>query len=262
MTRNSNISITLATQRSGTKLLGNCFNNGSELLSLGEIFHDNSIGMHSFSSFSKNYEKFLEFYTKGKIFDLLDHYFNELILIKKSIHFDLMYNNLNFFSPLWSESLYFPAFFDYIKSRNICIFHLSRDVIDTYVSLLVANKSSSFHYLQSADKLRSQDQIQDFNTDFSLLDLNDFRFYAKNVNYQRNLVREFFDGYKYYLDIDYSNLINSSGFLNSNISIAIASTLDNNIQPENLQNKPVDLVKNLDENIFIELKEYLKYVAI
>ena len=31
----------------------------------------------------------MEYYTKGRIFDLLDHYFNELLVIKKSIHFVL-----------------------------------------------------------------------------------------------------------------------------------------------------------------------------
>lgn len=99
------ICVTIATQRSGTKALGACFNSGVELLSLGEIFHESSDHPASFRRYISEIPDAADRLVSGYSESILDSYFIHISKLYKRIHFDLMYTNKSFITPLWFEGV-------------------------------------------------------------------------------------------------------------------------------------------------------------
>ena len=143
--RPSNLIITLATQRSGTKLLGDCFNHGDMIQSFGEVFISDYNLPRGFMNFVKSNESILHSFLRGDIFHVLDRYLSFLSEFGSNIHIDLMYVNLMYFSPLWWQEPNKLPILEYIISRKIAVIHLTRDIKDTFISLEHAKYTGSYH---------------------------------------------------------------------------------------------------------------------
>jgi hypothetical protein len=233
--RPSTLAVTIATQRSGTKLLGNCLNAGLRMRSFGEVFHESAAAMVSWAGFLQRAPNLWSDLALGKGWNLLDQYTLELSRLASYVHFDVMYNNLHYFAPLWHMSPRGLPMLDYLQSRSVAIVHLVRDPLDTYVSTIMAEYTSTYHVMGS---LVSKDSKR-FNGDLmELVQRRPFTRFSSDLTRTRDAVREQLRGYPFAMEIDYRDLIGSDGFLQPGTRQSLARLLLNGEDPKWLQVLP------------------------
>lgn len=254
--RLSNICVTIATQRSGTKLLGNCFNAGTEILALGELFHDQSTSPLSFKRFVSAYSGFAEMYSMGRLFDVLDSYFDELRGLYKNVQFDLMYSNLYFGGPLWWDDPSKLPILEYFISRQFAVIHLIRNVTDTYVSLVNAQLTGSYH--ETADGITSTPvEYPEFSPEYGDI-LSKYEAYARNTLKYRGAVAEYLKEYPYACAIDFEDMLSKQGVLTNDVKTRIAAAIQNISRPGDIQINPVNLLVSRKLPIAKKLAEAIR----
>lgn len=256
MQRASNISLTIATQRCGTKVLGGCFNAGTQVLGLGEIFHNESTAPTAFSRFAASKPDFAHKYVSGQVESMLDEYFLGLSQLYFNVHFDFMYSNIAFLGALWSEFPSRSTILDHFISRQFAVIHLTRDPKDTYVSLKDAQRSLRFHFTAPGRPPQSNAPLPLANDNLS--DLADaYEQYRLNVLQQRVFVDEIFRSYPYYISIDYEQLIADDGFLAPATRDKILGIFGDAVTSERLQSAPVHLIRSPRSPWALELQNLI-----
>lgn len=238
--RPSTISVTVATQRSGTKVLGACLNAGVRAKSLGEVFHSSASAMVSLAGFLRRYPDLGQEIALGRTWDLLDRYTLELSQLAPYVHFDVMYNNLNFLAPLWHQDPVGFPMLGYLRSRNVAIVHLVRDPLETYVSGIVAEFTDVYHKVgDRASKVFTPDQGK-LET---LVARRPFEAYRNDVRAFRDRVRNQLQGYPFALELDYHEILGKDGILRADTRTRLAALLLNGEDPRWLQVLPSPLTR-------------------
>jgi hypothetical protein len=254
--RGSTLSVTVATQRSGTKLLGNCLNAGVKVRSLGEVFHQEASPVYAFGSYLTRQPTLTQDFALGRTWELLDRYTLELSAIAPYVHFDLMYGNLSYLAPLWlSRSSGLPML-DYLMSRSVGIVHLTRDPADTYISGIVARCTTIYH--SSVDVGAVATEVSDSDIRQAML-AEPFSAYLEQTLRSREAVRQTLVGYPYALELDYQGLVDRDGFLTRGAREQLATVLTNGDDPRWLQVAPTSMRRpQVDDSIYERVRERLE----
>jgi hypothetical protein len=255
--RNNSCCVTISTQRSGTKLLGNCFNKGTEVLSLGELFHNQSLSPVAFRHFAQHRGDFAAKYSVGSIFELLDAYFSELQVLYTCVHLDVMYSNLAFLSPLWWDKPGKLPLLDYFRSRNFAVIHLVRSPLECYASIVNAETSGKYHRTADGDLTGGRGETKG-HTDLDK-SVAAFREYEETTSAFRNIVDAAFEGYQFYCRLDYESMLDEEeGMLSKDARVLISSVIQNGCSPWDLQHRSVDLVKSIHGDFATQLAAELR----
>ncbi len=152
--------VTIATQRSGTKFLGTALSAGALVASRGEVFQPG--GPARFGAF------FAEFAAQRGSFGfeavevaaMLDAFVARLSaeVAPALLHFDLMYNNLGAFGPVWSQAVPGPRanfLLNWIGQRGAGVIHLVRpDLAECLASHVIAEARGVYHTGNAAEAAR------------------------------------------------------------------------------------------------------------
>jgi hypothetical protein len=255
--RNSNLCVTIATQRSGTKALGACFNAGTTLLTLGEIFHDDNKTITGFARFAESSGDFARKYVTGQVDSILDDYFLALSKMYVGIHFDCMYGNMDFLGQLWTESTLRPSIFNYFISREFAVIHLKRDPRDSFVSLKDAQRSSVYHFSATGESIDLASGPPLVNDNLAEV-VAGYEAYKRGIIRQRLKVDQAFKGYAYYTSINYEELIGDDGFMQPISRRKIAKILGNDAEADRIQVYPINLGRSVRSAWAIKLGELIK----
>jgi hypothetical protein len=242
--RNSNLCVTIATQRAGTKALGACFNAGTTMLTLGEIFHDGNKSITGFARFAGSRGDFAQRYVTGQVESLLDDYFALLGQIYFGIHFDFMYGNMDFLGPLWTDPLGRSAIFGYFISREFAVVHLKRDPRESFVSLKDAQRNSVYHYSPTGVPIDAGTGEQLENDDLTVVAAS-YQTYRKGILRQRSIVDKAFKAYPHYTSINYDELIGTDGFMLPATKLKIAKILGNGTEAARIQLSPIHMGRSV-----------------
>ena len=255
--RNNNCCVTISTQRSGTKLLGSCFNKGTEVLSVGEIFHDKSSSPLSLKNYVLRHPDFGPRYVVGQAFEMLDDYFSELQGLYPCIHFDVMYSNMTFFGPLWWDQPAAIPLLQYFRSRNFAVIHLQRSPADCYVSALNAEFTGKYHQTADGSVTRDSSAAKEIQEMDSLVAA--FGAFDYSVRANGKLVDDNFQDYSYYCKLKYEDLLeDGEGMLTDETRRKIAAVIVNGCSPESLQHRGVDLVRSVKAEFASDLAKRLR----
>jgi hypothetical protein len=197
--------VTVSTQRSGTKLLGSCFNCGTQVRAFGELFNpDNTSGV-SFATFvrSRGYNELVKLGSETA----LDSYFASITQEFKNIHFDLMFNQLEI--PCLGWNPYSSSFmYGYLMSRNAIVISLERRLEDSFVSGQYLAVSKFPHRVPG---VTTSPPVHTGLT----LDLDAYREYENFVSKHRKALRGVMSSYRYFARIQYSELAENRWLPNS-----------------------------------------------
>jgi hypothetical protein len=251
--RKSTVSVTVATQRSGTKLLGDCLNAGVKVRSLGEVFHQDASPVYSFASYLLRQPTLVQDIGLGRTWELLDRYTLELSRIAPYIHFDLMYGNLSYLAPLWfSRSTGLPMV-DYLISRDVSVLHLVRDPVDTYVSSIVARCTAVYHSTVESGYAKAKIPVSSIK---QAMLAEPFSEYLDQTMRSREAVKRSLMGYPHVLELDYAQLLGRDGFLVRDVRESLASLLTNGDDPQWLQVRPTDIRRpKVDPEIYQHVRD-------
>jgi hypothetical protein len=241
--------VTVSTQRAGTKLLGSCFNKGTLLLSLGEVLHDRSVSPVAFRKFVERGNLAPSKFSTGTVFDLFDEYFAEISHLYRLVHIDVMYANLLFGAPLWWTSPNTFPLLEYFKARNFAVIHLTRDIVDSFLSVMNAQLTGQYHAVAEGDLTHEGAQTVNGLNENQLL--HSFSEYRRTTADFRARVRESLVDYPFTCEIDYDSLLNERGYLNLAAKSQITAILPGG-EIEQLQVHPTSLVKTAGKHPAIE----------
>jgi hypothetical protein len=250
--RNSNIVITLANQRTGTKFLGNCFNHGSEILHLGEVFSNYSSD-YSFDKFLENNNNSKNLFLSGDIFGTLDNYLTFLSTLYPNVHIDIMYSNIYYFSPRWWDEPKKLPIFEYIKTRLISVIHLVRNDRDSYVSLMNAKLTGIYHKINNMDEMAHPPIMLESDQKI----INDFEAFKVNSYFYKTNIKNYFLNYPYFVELDYSNLVDNDNFLTMFARKKIAKVIDKNINIDLIQVSPSNMYPTTKTDAYYKLHKLI-----
>jgi hypothetical protein len=195
--------------------------------------------MMSFRSFLTRQSDALDSLANGKTFDLLDRFFVEMGSLARNVHFDLMYNNIGFLTPLWWPALNSPSMLEYFRTREFSVIHLTRDPFSTYASLVYSKQTKIFHQ-SNAQPLKNTPQPSTIKIE-SLLDADDFRHYREELILSKKIVEDSFSNYPWYVNLAYEELLDGKDSLSTSARAAIVDALGGNEDPTQLQLLPAAL---------------------
>jgi hypothetical protein len=242
--RNSNLCVTIATQRSGTKALGACFNGGTALLTVGEVFHDSNKTITGFARFAEGSGDFAHKYVTGQVESILDDYFESLSKLYFGVHFDFMYGNMDFLGLLWTEPASRLPIFNYFISREFSVIHLKRDPRESFISLKDAQRSSFYHFSTAGKSVDKADGPTLANENLSEVAAG-FEAYKTGILRQRSTVDKAFKGYAFYTSINYDELMGNDGYMLPATKRKIAKILGNDTEEKRIQVSPVHLGRSV-----------------
>lgn len=197
--------VTIATQRSGTKFLGTALTAGGVCRSLGEVFQPGNAegGFRSFFAGFVAARGGFGFEAE-EMGACLDAYVAQLRarLVPALLHFDLMYNNLGSFAPIWSLPIGAPGsnfLATWLRSRRAAVIHLIRpDLAECFASHVIAEARGVYHTGNDADAAR--DMNITLSADQALT-------YMLPILRTRRFVQRAFGGYARFLEIRYPEFI-------------------------------------------------------
>lgn len=201
--------VTIATQRSGTKFLGTAFTAGNQCRSVGEAFQPGA-GGQDFRQF------FAEFvaarggfgFEADEMGACLDHFVERLRakVAPAMLHFDLMYNNLGCFAPIWSMPAPAPGanfLVNWLKSRRAGVIHLIRpSLAECFASHVIAERRGIYHTGNDQDAAREMQVV---------LSAEEALAYMLPILTTRRFVQRGFGGYARYLEITYPDFVAGQG---------------------------------------------------
>lgn len=222
--------ITLATQRSGTKLLGNIFNCGGSAISYGEVFFPVSAKPWSFYNYMKDVAR----YSETPLEEFLDAYFAQFEDLSKINHFDLMYNQVSFLTDPWTNS-HSRYIYNYFKSREFYVIQLNRSFKQTFCSEKLLEVTSTPHYRVGEENSQSSDIKFEVSTD-------EYVEYARRIRDFTNEAAAFFSGYSRFMRLEYEDIIpDEKGFILDATAVKLKVFLG---MEEEIQFKPVSLLRS------------------
>jgi hypothetical protein len=197
--------VTIATQRSGTKFLGTSLSAGTLCRSLGEVFQPGPSGADFrgfFGGFVAARGGFgFEAEEMGACLDA----FVEALRARVApamLHFDLMYNNLGSFAPIWSMPGAAPGanfLANWLKSRRAGVIHLIRpDLAECFASHVIAQARGVYHTGNDADAARDMQVTLGAEQALS---------YMLPILRTRRFVQRAFGGYARFLEVTYPEIV-------------------------------------------------------
>lgn len=197
--------MTIATQRSGTKFLGTSLSAGSLCRSLGEVFqpgHGGADFRGFFAGFVAARGGFgFEAEEMGAALDAFTERLRERTA-PAMLHFDLMYNNLGSFAPIWSMPQAAPGanfLVNWLKTRRAAVIHLVRpDLAECFASHVIAETRGIYHTGNDADAAR--DMTVTLSAERALA-------YMLPILRTRRYVQRAFAGYARFLEVTYTEII-------------------------------------------------------
>ncbi|WP_198377760.1 hypothetical protein [Neoroseomonas rubea] len=152
--------VTIATQRSGTKFLGTAFSAGTRVESRGEAFQPG--GPARFGAFVAEFvaQRGSFGFEATEMAAMLDAFVARLAadVAPALLHFDLMYNNLGAFGPVWSQATPGPRanfMLNWLKQRGAGVIHLVRpDLAECLASHVIAETRGVYHTGNAAEAAR------------------------------------------------------------------------------------------------------------
>jgi len=224
---------TIATQRSGTKLLGSLFRSGAVVTSFGEIFIPSEKFAGAFNSFIQTSDSNILSYAND---DILDLYFRQFSPWRVA-HFDLMFNQIEIPSLSWHEHAH-SGIYGYLQSRNAVVIYLDRDLFETYVSMRYLQQKGGLAHRFAGS--RNFEQLTGLK-----LDTEDFFKYCQRVCSHRMRLRDAMDDCDYYYELNYSELARTLN-IPSDLRAMIADCAIRHhgiiVKPERIQIAPPDHV--------------------
>jgi len=188
---------TVTMQRSGSKLLGSCFNQGTVVRSFGEVFNPDAANvLGAFTEFVESRDR--GFRKRGSD-TVLDEYFQDFTMVHGIIHFDLMFNQAEI--PCLSWNPYQDLFaYGYLKSRRAVVISLERESRDCYVSgqYLRCTGAKTAHYFTDANRAACAGRF--------VLDIKDYRSYCQTIARHRQRLYEAMSDYPYFIKCRYEDL--------------------------------------------------------
>lgn len=187
--------VTIACQRSGTKAFASLFSTGTEITTFGELFNPDVSGPLSYRGFiaSEGYDSLLR---QGA--DVaLDNFFRHFYSHRNKIHFDVMFNQLEFTCISWN-SFYRPFFYGYLRSRKATIILLTRNPLDSFKSSLLLRTTGIAH-TRPGDNPPSRDR----KTHAVSATSRQFADYAANIQRHYSIARDHLSDYPYFCEVSY-----------------------------------------------------------
>lgn len=123
---------TISTQRSGTKLLGSCFQSGTAVTPFGEVFNPDVRQIGSFSEYmlARGWQ---ETHLGNQV--LLDKYFGQFAHVCSVASIDIMFNQIEIPCVSWNDAGTNYALYAYLRQSGAIVISLERDPFDTFVSM-------------------------------------------------------------------------------------------------------------------------------
>jgi hypothetical protein len=190
--------VTLSTQRSGTKFLGNCFKCGTVVTPFGEVFNPDVSYIGSFFDFMAiRGSKML----RGGNDILLDTYFKSFSDIFNISSIDIMFNQIEIPAVTWNGHGHF-SMYGYLKQAGAVIISLERSILSTYLSMkyLEAFGGRAHFFRQPTENMK----------DGALyIDESDFSKYHKNIVWHRSVLKDSMGDYEFFYNLSYDDLSNT-----------------------------------------------------
>ncbi len=197
--------VTIATQRSGTKFLGTSLSAGSLARSLGEAFQPGQGGADFRGFFAGFVAQRGGFgFEAEEMTACLDAFVEQLRarVAPALLHFDLMYNNLGSFAPIWSMPNTAPGgnfLLNWLKARRAGVIHLVRtDLADCFASHVIAERRGVYHSGNDADAARDMQVTLGAEQAVS---------YMLPILRTRRYVQRAFVGYARFLEVSYADIV-------------------------------------------------------
>ena len=187
---------TVSTQRSGTKLLGNCFQAGTAVTPFGEVFNPDVPHIASFHDFLRNHNS--EFAALGND-EILDRYFEGFRTIRGVFQIDVMFNQLEIAVATWNPHPYF-GLYGYLRKSNAFVIDLRRSLLDSFVSMVHLSSfgGAAHEYQPSIEYNRHEESVE--------LDENAFREYSASIAWHRRTLEQALSNYSSYYRLNYEEL--------------------------------------------------------
>ena len=199
---------TFAWQRSGTKFLGSCLRNGTDIFPAGEIFNPDSNGLINYYNWAKNKQEINNVDIVSE--EGLDQFFSQVLLDFGISHFDVMLNQLIGISPKWDVVGVAPFLTEHIKSRGYWVVLLTRSTAATFLSSELLKLSNQPHQLDYGNTWKPEKFY---------VDLNQYILHHKKVEYFYDLIRTNFADYPRYMELSFNNLVGKrNGLLPVNLT--------------------------------------------
>jgi hypothetical protein len=119
-----------------------------------------------------------------------------------TLHFDLMYNNLGSFAPIWTQAVAAPGsnfLVNWLKSRRAGVIHLVRpDLAECFASHVIAETRGVYHTGNDADAARDMQVTLGAEQAFT---------YMMPILRTRRFVQRAFAGHARYLEITYPDFV-------------------------------------------------------
>ena len=192
---------TVSTQRSGTKMLSNCFSSGTAVSPFGEVFNPDILQCGSFRLFMES--RGMGLLDKG-LYGLLDQYFDSLLHIRSIPAIDIMFNQLEIPTVTWNPSPH-AGIYGYLLARNAVVISLERDLFDSFVSMKYLKISGVRAHRASA----SDSMVVDVGP--VSLSEQELALYIDGCTWHRQALERAMTGYDRFYRLSYDTLAQEQG---------------------------------------------------
>lgn len=187
---------TIATQRSGTKAFASLFATGTEITPFGELFNPDVAGPLSFRGF-------LQSQSLDSVFSqhpdaLLDTFFRHLLLHRRKLHFDVMFNQLEFCCTSWNVH-FGPYMYGYLRAKQAVVVLLTRNPRDSFQSMLQLKETGIAHqraFEQANPKTRKVSETL-------IVDDAALSAYSRFIEGEYDRARSFFSDYENFVEASF-----------------------------------------------------------
>lgn len=223
---------TVSTQRSGTKLLGNCFQNGTLVTPFGEIFNPDVPQLGSFAEFmSARGRHMARLGNKA----LLDGFFAQFKHVCTFPSVDIMFNQVEIPTVSWNDGGRTHALYSYLRDAGAFVISLLREPFDAFVSmkhLALAGGRAHRGNGEELSRLAAR----------AMLDETEFLAFRDRLLWQRKVLNRDMENYESFFELDYREL--RSGYLPPRLIEALVAAgrrVGHRLDPARIQTREADM---------------------
>lgn len=188
--------VTVSSQRSGTKLLAQCFKSGTVVTPFGEVFNPDVPQLGSFFHFMEARGRAL--IPQGND-ALLQAYFGEFEYIHNIVSVDLMFNQVEIPTVTWNPYGH-AGIYGFLRAIGAVVISLERDPLDCYVSMEYLKLAPGYAHIFTKDHSLPQVTCE------HLLDGSDFSAFAATLKRRRQHLKDAMAGYANFYVLPYDHL--------------------------------------------------------
>lgn len=237
----------LARQRSGTGALGSVLSNHAEMMYLGEVFHPANVGQENnfFSYLIERVKQEPEWALPDRRLEAFEGFLTELYerYEGRTLIVDVKYRSLHHCNGGWHSTYEKPALLRWAQSHSAPLIHLTRgNFVESFVSGRLAEMNQVWH-AQNKDQAAVKSVI---------VDIRQLSNYIVGVDEQLSVLARWLRRYQRLVEVDYSDLIDTSGRLNTSLAEELAALLEvapfQDLNPAFIKQAPSD-VQHAIENL-------------